>query len=301
MLKIGIIGECMVELFDQGDGAYQRTFGGDTLNTAVYIARSAAVDIEGHYVTLLGDDALSEAMLESWQAEGIHTDTVGQIAGAVPGLYMIQTDEGGERSFLYWRGEAPAKKLFQTANTQDLIAKILGYDWVYFTGITLAILEPAGRNALFALLDDFRSKGGRVAFDGNYRERLWQGEDAIALMSQAYRRCDLVLPSADDESLLWQDNDPASIIQRLHDFGCTEIVLKRGRETCLVSQQGELTEHAVTALDKVVDSTAAGDSFNAGYLAERMRGRSIIEAVRAGQYIARQVISQKGAIVPLSF
>lgn len=298
-VSIGIIGECMVELFDQGDGQCKRGFGGDTLNTAVYLRRCAKDSVDVHYVTALGDDALSEAMLAQWQAEGLHTDTVERIAGSVPGLYMIQTDEQGERSFLYWRDQAPVKQLLQTADAERLSAQLLSFDWLYYSGITLAVLEPGGRSKLLALLEQFRAQGGKVAFDVNYRPRLWVGDDAQHWISEAYRRCDLALPSFDDEGDLWGRADAMAVLQRLEAFGCHEIVLKRGMEPCLVSCAGELTEYVVTPVDKVLDTTAAGDSFNGAYLASRMCGGTLAEAVAAGQYVAGQVIGQQGAVVPI--
>ncbi len=297
--QIGIIGECMVELFDQGDGQCKRGFGGDTLNTAVYLRRCALDAVGVHYVTALGDDPLSAAMLAQWQAEGLHTDTVEQIPGSVPGLYMIQTDADGERSFLYWRDQAPVKQLLQTDNTDRLTEQLLSFGWIYYSGITLAVLEQEGRNKLLELLARFRSRGGKVVFDGNYRPRLWAGDDAQHWFSEAYRRCDLALPSADDEKDLWGDAGAQAILQRLEAFGCHEVVLKRGMETCLVSCGGELTEYAVTPADKVVDTTAAGDSFNGAYLASRIQGAGIAVAVAAGQQVAGQVIGQQGAVVPI--
>ncbi|MGB1011521.1 MAG: sugar kinase, partial [Thiolinea sp.] len=266
-------------------------------NTAVYLARCAKDKVAVHYVTALGDDALSTSMLTQWQAEGLHTDTVELIAGTVPGLYMIQTDAKGERSFLYWRDQAPVKQLLQTANTERLTQQLLGLDWLYYTGITLAVLEPEGRRRLFDLLDQFRQRGGKVAFDINYRPRLWQENEAQEWICEAYRRCDLALPSVDDESDLWGKADATEILQRLEGFGCREIVLKRGVETCLVSYAGELTEYAVTPVNEVVDTTAAGDSFNGAYLASRMLGRGVDEAIAVGQRLAAEVISQPGAIV----
>ncbi|WP_259780112.1 sugar kinase [Aestuariispira ectoiniformans] len=299
MTSVGIIGECMVELFDTGDGLYRRTYGGDTLNTAVYLARCGGSDIDVHYATILGDDSLSQEMVDGWQAEGIRTDLVERLAGTVPGLYLIQTDETGERSFLYWRNEAPAKKLFQTDNAEALETALMKRDWLYFSGISLAILPPAGRAKLFALLDRFRARGGKVAYDGNYRPRLWPEEEARDAMVEAYRRCDLALPSYDDECALWQDEDEQAVLGRLWSYGCTEIVLKCGTDPCWVISAGAQRSFDVSAVTGVVDTTAAGDSFNAGYLASRTTGGDVPQAVAAGQAVAAQVIQQKGAIVPI--
>lgn len=299
MTSVGIIGECMVELFDTGDGLYRRTYGGDTLNTAVYLARCGGGAIDVHYATILGDDSLSQEMIDGWQAEGIKTDLVERLPGSVPGLYMIQTDDAGERSFLYWRNEAPAKRLFLTENRNALETGLMHRDWLYYSGISLAILSPEGRERLFTLLDHFRAKGGKVAFDGNYRPRLWTADEAKPAMAAAYRRCDLALPSYDDECALWRDAGPEMVLARLREMGADEIVLKCGTDPCLV-MAGEVTwTFDVMPVDHVVDTTAAGDSFNSGYLAGRVQGGDIAGAVAAGQAVAAQVIRQKGAIVPI--
>ena len=298
-MKIGIIGECMIELFDRGDGSCLRGFGGDTLNTAIYLSRCAGAAIDVHYVTVLGDDPFSEEMLAGWRAEGISTDSVERLPGRVPGLYLIRTDAAGERSFYYWREQAPVRKLFQTPGAGDLEQRLGAFDWIYYSAITLAVLEPAGRRHLLEFLEVFRSAGGRVAFDSNYRPRLWPDGDAAEWVTLAYRNCDLAMPSIDDETALWQDPDPASVIARLAALGCAEIVLKRGGDTCLVSSRGASLEFPVEAPERVVDTTAAGDSFNAGYLANRLRGGTVEACVGLGQRVARQVIARQGAVVPI--
>jgi 2-dehydro-3-deoxygluconokinase len=98
--RIACIGECMVELREEADGRLSRAYGGDTLNTAVYLARlGASVD----YTTVLGDDPWSDEMIAGWQAEGIGTELVVRLSGRLPGLHVIQTDASGERRFSYWR------------------------------------------------------------------------------------------------------------------------------------------------------------------------------------------------------
>src|ERR1700693_1801095 len=105
-MRVASIGECMIEFSAAGDGLFARGFGSDTLNTALYLSR---LGVDTSYVTALGDDALSEAMLVAWLAEGIATDEVLRLSGRVPGLYMIERDPRGERRFLFWRDRAPAR------------------------------------------------------------------------------------------------------------------------------------------------------------------------------------------------
>ncbi|WP_052741950.1 sugar kinase [Kiloniella litopenaei] len=316
MTSIGIIGECMIELSRadiSGASAsgtevsgnqrelYQKRYGGDTYNTAYYLAQCAKSAIDVNYVTALGDDTISADMISTFSNAGVNTDLIEKIPGAVPGLYAIQTDENGERSFLYWRSEAPARQLFQTPQSETLKAELMKKDWLYFSGITLAILYPKGREAFFEFCQAFRAQGGKIAFDINYRPRLWASEDeARSIIDRAYAICDLALPSYDDETLLFKVNSPQEAIDRITKLGAKEVVLKNGAEKVYVHSHGQTEKHAIVPATDVKDTTSAGDSFNAGYLYARLSEQDTPTAVKAGANLAKQVIAQTGAIVPVT-
>lgn len=300
--KIAMIGECMLELTRQSLQSaaaslpMNMSYGGDTLNAAVYLARQGvAVD----YVTALGDDPMSNWMVEQWRQESISCDLVQYQAGAVPGLYMIETDEGGERSFYYWRDNSPARGLFDDpAVTDALFAKLAGHAWVCLSGISLAIYSEPSRQRLFAKLAEYRSHGGRVIFDSNYRPRLWSSEvETRCAYETMYGLTDLALPTIEDEQQVFADADENEIIERLESWGVAEIVLKMGEQGCLIASAGE---RQIVEAQKVpvVDTTSAGDSFNAGYLAGRLRGLSARESALNGHRLAAAVIQHRGAIIP---
>ncbi|MEG9531908.1 PfkB family carbohydrate kinase, partial [Mannheimia indoligenes] len=101
MNKLAIIGECMIELNGEPFGNMRQTYGGDSLNTATYLARvSSPEQIEVRYISALGTDKLSQRMLEAWQADNINTQFVLRDEHRQPGLYLIQLDKFGERTFL---------------------------------------------------------------------------------------------------------------------------------------------------------------------------------------------------------
>src|SRR5215469_14076838 len=150
--RVAVIGECMLELQGQAFGAMTQGYGGDTLNTAVYLRRcGAAAGIEVAYATALGDDALSQGLIDRWQAQGLDTRLVRRLPGRMPGLYQIQVDDRGERSFHYWRDQAAARAYFDT-DLSPLEAEADDFEALYLSGITLAILPPHGRERLFALM-----------------------------------------------------------------------------------------------------------------------------------------------------
>ena len=294
-MKVASLGECMIEFSQGSDGSFRRGFGGDTLNTALYLAR---LGIDTSYVTALGDDALSEEMLAAWRRENIKTDLVIRAGGRLPGLYMIQRDARGERTFLYWRDRAPARDFFEQVNSAQL-ARLAQFDWIYLSGISLSLYGDAGRARLRELLAATRQSGGKVAFDGNYRVRGWSdAATARRAFSEILPLIDLALPTFEDEQALFGDETLDRCIERYRAQGVQEIVVKRGASGCVIAVGGDHIEIPPPNVVEPVDTTAAGDSFNAAYLAARIGGASPREAALAGHRLAGAVILSPGAVLP---
>ncbi|MCF6687292.1 sugar kinase [Raoultella terrigena] len=300
--KIAVIGECMIELSEK-NAAVNRGFGGDTLNTSVYIARQTdASALAVHYVTALGTDAFSQQMLESWQAEEVKTDLIQRMADRLPGLYYIETDDTGERTFYYWRNEAAAKFWLESEQSAAICEELATFDYLYLSGISLAILSPQSREKLLTLLCECRANGGQVIFDNNYRPRLWASKEETQQVYQQMLTCtDIAFLTLDDEDALWGEKPAEEVIARTHAAGVKEVVIKRGADSCLVSIVGE-PQQEIPAVklpkEKVVDTTAAGDSFSAGYLAVRLTGGDARSAAARGHLTASTVIQYRGAIIP---
>jgi 2-dehydro-3-deoxygluconokinase len=300
MIRVASIGECMIELRHRSATALELAYGGDTLNTAVYLARlTRDRDVSVDYVSALGDDAYSDGMVAMWRDEGIGTDLVVRLARRLPGLYTIRTDAQGERTFTYWRSASAAREMLRGARAGQVAAALAGYDLLYFSGITLSILDPPQRAALVALADRVRAYGGRVTFDGNYRPVGWPDPDAArAAFDELLQRVDIALPTLDDEQALFGVNDGRECADRLHRLGVAEVAIKLGQAGCFLSSAQFTGEIPAEPVGTVVDSTAAGDSFNAGYLAARLLGADPSAAARLGNRLAARVIAHPGAIIP---
>ena len=294
--RVRCLGECMIELRERPDGLLSRGFGGDTLNTAIYLARlGVAVD----YVTALGDDPHSDGMLRAWAAEGVGTDLVARAAGRVPGLYLIQTDARGERRFSYWRDAAPVRQLLDPTDAPRVEAALAASGTVYLSGITLSLFATAPRERLFAALAATRGRGGRVVFDSNFRPRGWPDPaEARAAFDRMLGLSDLVLAGVEDFALLDGDASADGLLARLRRAGVAEAVVKLPEPGCVVLRDGRETAVPAPATVAPVDTTAAGDSFAAAYLAARLRGVSPEAAALAGHRLAAAVIAHPGAIIP---
>lgn len=300
MLRVASLGECMIELRHRTATDLDLAYGGDSLNTAVYLARlTRGREVEVNYVTALGDDAYSDAMLAMWQAEGIDCDLVARLPGRQPGLYTIRTDAHGERSFTYWRSASAARDMLRHDHAEQVATALAEIDLLYASGITLSILDPHQRAKLFALADRIRARGGRVAFDGNFRPAGWPNrDDARTAFEAMLQRTDIALPTLDDEQALFGDDDAAACADRLHNLGVAEVAIKQGAAGCLLSSAAFTGAVPAEPVSEVVDSTAAGDSFNAGYLATRLLGAEPRPAAQLGNRVAARVIAQRGAVIP---
>ncbi|CAA0103334.1 2-dehydro-3-deoxygluconokinase [Starkeya nomas] len=297
MAKVVSIGEVMVELARGADGRFGLSLGGDTFNTAVYLARAG---VDTAYATALGDDRYSEAILASAQGEGIETALMMRVPGRTAGLYLIDTDAKGERTFTYWRDNAPARELFELPGWESVAEQMIEASLIYLSGITLSLYSNTGLGRLFATLEFARERGARIVFDGNFRPSNWKGDvaRARAVYAQALKRASIALPTFDDEVMLWGDGSPAATAERLATFGVQEIVVKNGSEGALVVTGDASQFVPIPQPVEPVDTTAAGDSFNAAYLAARLGGEAPAGAAEAGHALAGRVIRHRGAILP---
>jgi 2-dehydro-3-deoxygluconokinase len=296
MSKVACIGECMIELKQADGGLYSRSYGGDTLNTAVYLAR---LGVEVDYITALGDDPLSDEMIAGWAAEGVGTTKVLRFPGKLPGLYMIQTDEKGERRFFHWRESSAARSLMDRPETENILNSLANYDLVYLSAITLSLYNESGRARLIAALRSAREGGTRIAFDTNFRIRGWPDFDlARAAFRDAFEASDITLASTEDLLPLYAGESDDRLMTRISS---SEAVLKLSIPASRVRYKGASHEVRAEPLTKpVVDTTAAGDSFAAAYLAARLAGAEPVEAARAGHHLASVVVCHPGAVIPRS-
>jgi 2-dehydro-3-deoxygluconokinase len=300
-IRVALIGECLIELNGTPFGALHQTFGGDSLNTALYLARLTRPIIEVKYVTVVGTDALSDGMVQRWQAEGVDTALTLRNPDRLPGLYLIQVDAAGERTFLYWRKESAARYLLQHPGFGHVAAELAKADLIYLSGISLAILPDEDRSRLLDQLRRLAADGTTVVFDTNYRPALWPSADSARAASSAiFPTTRLLFVTYDDERRLWGDSSPEATLTRLHAAKAAFVVIKLGAAGCLFSDGATVGKITAAPVATVTDTTAAGDAFNAGFLAAWLKGHSSEDCCRAANALAGAVIQHRGAIIPAS-
>lgn len=294
--RVLCVGECMVEFIRRHDGAWSQGFAGDSFNVAWAFWALLPPSAEVSYLTRVGTDALSDAMLRMFEEAGNTTDHIARDQQRTAGLYTIQTDPSGERSFSYWRSESAARSL---ARDEAALRNALRWaDLVYLSGITLAILPPEDRARLMSCIGQCGGREFKVAFDPNIRLRLWESPAVAAReVAAAAKLSDIVLPTHDDEATTYGDVNAVATLARYAELGVPEIVVKDGTRPSLYLADGRTGVVSVQPVAQPVDTTGAGDSFNGAYLAARLAGLPQKMSIRPAQQVSACVVGHRCALV----
>ena len=306
MNNIYVFGECMIELRpastldssinSASSSILKQSFAGDVLNTAVYLKRTFP-ELNANFISAVGKDKFSTEMLHFFQTEHIGCDFVFQSEHKVPGLYAIETDDTGERTFTYWRENSAAKEVMSFIDT-TVIESLSQSDMFFFSGISLAVIHAKDRPLFWQMVTTLKEAGVRIVFDPNYRARMWDTpEQAKEQFEKAFSLADVALPGVDDFQQLYGADTSDEVYEFCRTFDFKELVIKNGESNILCYADDQVYQFNIIPVTDVVDTTSAGDSFNGAYLGARATGLNISHAVEIASKAAGFVIQHQGAIV----
>lgn len=292
------IGECMVELSVNSQNSLQHSFAGDTYNSLVY-AKRWQPEIDCFFLSGIGQDMFSSMMTKHWQKHGIHSQFTLSSPEHNVGIYAIKNDPNGERQFDYWRKNSAATQLMSLIEQSDSESTWPHFDLVYFSGISLGILAEDDKSRFIDLIKRLRSKGSKIAFDPNYRPKMWSGKvHAIKWLEAAYGVSDIVLPGTEDHHDLLGHTGVEEIVSYCTKHQVSELVIKAGKQGVFAFENAQAVCHVPFTPAKVQrDTTAAGDSFAGVYLACRMANKDVQSAIEQASGAAGLVVQHQGAIV----
>lgn len=292
---IVMIGECMLELVHKDASTLKRGYAGDTFNASVYMKRAFA-EHNVNFMSCIGNDPVSDQFVELMKKERLGQGFIEIDPSRHMGAYLVKTDENGERSFVYWRNDSAARRLMQNL-TEQTKTHLHNAKLVFFSGISLAILNDSERLEFFGLLQNLKTAGVKLAFDPNYRPSLWVSEDsARKAIQHAFEVADILLPGIEDFELFGLSTTE-EIVDFLRRAEFDELILKDGPNSVLAYSPNEHFEVEIVPNPKVVDTTSAGDSFAGIYLGARAKGIGMRESIELASLVAKEVTCHKGAIM----
>ncbi|PKH88550.1 sugar kinase [Colwellia sp. Bg11-28] len=298
MKNVVVMGECMVEFSPDAENTYKQSFAGDVYNTAVYIKRLLKGDTDVSFLTAIGNDFMSESMVNDFRMNDINTHLVKRVSDKQPGAYLIQTSDDGERNFVYWRDTSAAKVTISQLSKHEKIKLIEQCDLFYFSGISIAILDKNELTEFWRLVTDLRNAGIKIAFDSNFRSRLWSNHDeAKRQFSKAFSLSDIVFAGTEDFYLLYQLHSFTELDNFLCDFSIDELIIKNGADGVFYRSTTEQFIFDINPVDNVIDTTSAGDAFNSGFLSAKMSCYNAVEAIAQACRLSEIVIQHRGAII----
>jgi 2-dehydro-3-deoxygluconokinase len=289
------MGEPMLE-FNQlprqegGRRLYLEGCGGDTSNAAIAAARQGA---SAGYITALGRDFAGDRFMELWAEEGVDASTVLRSERHPTGVYFVFHGPRGHE-FLYYRQNSAAAAYTQADLPREALAAAR---MLFVSGVSQGISTTAA-DAVFAAIDIVKRAGGMVAYDTNYRARLWPPARAAAVMNAAIRQADYVFPGMEDAAVMLGLAEPDAILEYYLRLGPKAVVLKMGEAGAhLATPEGRLRLPALRV--KAVDATGAGDTFCGSFLARILAGDDTDAAARYATVAAALKCEGYGAVAPI--
>jgi 2-dehydro-3-deoxygluconokinase len=285
------IGECLIELFEEAPHSYKQSIAGDVFNTLFYASR---LGLKTGFISNFGNDDLTKNILGVMHHEGIDRSCTSYSDKKTNGMYLISTNESGDPHYSFWRSDSAARETLQTINVKILENYIASSKYFHFSAIALAILHE--REILISLLKKLQGKT-IITFDTNFRKGLW---DDIAklktFIESASSFVDVLFVSKTDDENIFGVRTAKDAMKHYQELGFKLIIYKQGSDAVLAWDGNAIFKVPTIKDIKVLDATAAGDAFNAGFIAAQNLGKNNIDSIYFGNKCAAKVISVKGGL-----
>jgi 2-dehydro-3-deoxygluconokinase len=273
------IGETMLyfQAEDYGLLRYSHRFdkfiGGTESNTMISLAK---LGFSTGWISRLGADEFGYNIRDFIRGHGVDVSRIVFDSEAPTGIFFVEKNANDEvRSFYYRKGSAASRM-----QSDDLdMDYICGHKMLHLTGITPLLSENC-RQMTRSLINAAKREGMTVSFDPNLRLTMADIETYRKILHPLMAMIDIFLPSEKELLLLMDTQDLDTAIARAKDMGLGHIVIKKGDRGCLLIKNDTRHQEPVFPVKKVVSSMAAGDAFNAGYLAGVLKGFDDIKTLR---------------------
>ena len=295
-MKINVcsIGEAMLEISNIKNSLYNQSFAGDTLNFCNYLDKKK---LNAFFLSAIGKSEINQSLLDFVKSKNISTKYIKQINQFEVGLYLIKNKDNGEKQFFYWRDESAAKHYFNNIDFLNLYKELKNFDYIYFSGITLSIIHISKLNNFIKLLRLLKSKKIKIVFDFNIRPTRWNKKNLNIFLDSVLKLVDICFLSGEDMNYWKNKNNIKSYEQIVRKYKIKHSIFRKNAKFTYVFLNKTRYVFRNKLLKKVVDTSGAGDGFNAAYLSNFIVNNDPVLALKAGSSLGSKIVMKKGAIV----
>ena len=295
-MKINVcsIGEAMIEISNIKNSLYNQSFAGDTLNFCNYLDKKK---LNAFFLSAIGKSEINQSLLDFVKSKNISTKYIKQINQFEVGLYLIKNKDNGEKQFFYWRDESAAKQYFNNIDFINLYKELKNFDYIYFSGITLSIIHISKLNNFIKLLKLLKSKKIKIVFDFNIRPSRWNKKNLNIFLDSVLKFVDICFLSGEDMNYWKNKNNIKSYEQIVRKYKLKHSIFRKNAKFTYVFLNKTRYVFKNKLLKTVVDTSGAGDGFNAAYLSNFIVNNDPVLALKAGSSLGSKIVMKKGAIV----
>ncbi len=295
-MKINVcsIGEAMIEISNIKNSLYNQSFAGDTLNFCNYLDKKK---LNAFFLSAIGKSEINQSLLDFIRSKNISTKYIKQINQFEVGLYLIKNKDNGEKQFFYWRDESVAKHYFNNIDFVNLYKELKNFDYIYFSGITLSIIHTSKLNNFIKLLKLLKRKKIKIVFDFNIRPSRWNKKNLNIFLDSVLKFVDICFLSGEDMNYWKNKNDIKSYEQIVRKYKLKHSIFRKNAKFTYVFLNKTRYVFKNKLLKRVVDTSGAGDGFNAAYLSNFIVNNDPLLALKAGSSLGSKIVMKKGAIV----
>ena len=295
-MKINVcsIGEAMIEISNIKNSLYNQSFAGDTLNFCNYLDKKK---LNAFFLSAIGKSEINQSLLDFVKSKKISTKYIKKINQFEVGLYLIKNKDNGEKQFFYWRDESAAKQYFNNIDFINLYKELKNFDYIYFSGITLSIIHISKLNNFIKLLKLLKRKKIKIVFDFNIRPSRWNKKNLNIFLDSVLKFVDICFLSGEDMNNWKNKNNIKSHEQIVRKYKIKHSIFRKNAKFTYVFLNKTRYVFKNKLLKRVVDTSGAGDGFNAAYLSNFIVNNDPVLALKAGSSLGSKIVMKKGAIV----
>ena len=293
-IKICAIGECMMELTNAKMELYSQSIAGDTLNFTSYLDKKI---FDTSYFTAVGTSEISKRVISFLKKQKIKTNLVSQIDSHEIGLYLIENSKVGEKIFYYWRDNSAAKFFFNNQNIKECKNQLQKFQYVYFSGITLSLFENHNFVNFISILELLKKKQIKIIFDFNIRIKRWSKKKLFSYFSKTLPFVDILFASGEDLNFLKGKASLKIFTNLIQKYNIKHGIYRNNARLNYSFYKDERYFIKNKIKNKVVDTSGAGDGYNATYISKFIKFNDPQKALHAASEIGAKIVMKKGAIV----